>query len=107
MRQNVKHRLRNYRVREKLKVTLKDLNTVTKNETKENAEKILKEAYKLIDTASKKNIIHPNNANRKKSNMARLVAQMGAKKAEVAPKAKGTKKAVVAKEEPKEEVIEA
>jgi len=41
--------------------------------TKE-AEALLPGVYKSIDTAAKKNIIHKNNAARKKARMARLVA---------------------------------
>lgn len=38
------------------------------------AKKMLPAAYKAIDTAAKKNIIHRNNAGRKKSLLARMVA---------------------------------
>lgn len=101
MRQNVKHRLRNYRVRDELKFTLKGVLSTIKDDTKSDAEKVLKQAYKVIDTAAKKNILHPNTAAHKKSNMARLVAQMSAKTTEAAPaKTKTASKAASKKSSP-------
>ncbi len=41
---------------------------------KDEAAKVLPRAYKLIDMAAKKNLIHKNNAARKKSLLARLVS---------------------------------
>ena len=41
---------------------------------KDEALKLLPKVYKVIDTAAKKNIIHKNNAARKKSLYARMVA---------------------------------
>lgn len=43
---------------------------------KADAAKILPEAYKAIDMAAKKNIIHPRNAARKKSRMSRMLASI-------------------------------
>jgi small subunit ribosomal protein S20 len=41
---------------------------------KEEVIALLPKTYKVIDTAAKKGIIHPSNAARKKSSMARLAA---------------------------------
>lgn len=41
---------------------------------KDSALKFLSETFSIIDTASKKNVIHKNNAARKKSKLARLVS---------------------------------
>ena len=38
------------------------------------AKKAMPELYSVIDTAAKKNIIHKNNANRKKSRIAKAIA---------------------------------
>lgn len=75
---------------------------------KEDAEALLKKTYKVIDTAAKKNIIHPNNAARKKSQMAKLIVDMGKVKAET-PKKKGKAKAkakIVKAKPVKDEVAE-
>ncbi len=42
---------------------------------KEEAQKLLPEAYKAVDKAAKKNLIHKNAAARKKSQLAKAVAQ--------------------------------
>lgn len=46
---------------------------VTSTEDKELAEKYLKEAVSFIDRLSVKNVIHPNNAARKKSKLTSYV----------------------------------
>jgi small subunit ribosomal protein S20 len=108
-RQNAKHRVRNFRVRDVLKDSLKGVLEATKDGKKVEAEKALQTAYKAIDMADKKNIIHSNNAARKKSSMAKLVANMGKKKASTeTAKKKAAPKAAAKKEEAKvEEVAEA
>lgn len=42
---------------------------------KEEAQKLLPEAYKAVDKAAKRNLIHKNAAARKKSQLAKAVAQ--------------------------------
>ncbi len=44
-----------------------------KDKKPKEAKEALKKAYKVIDTATKKNILHKNNAARKKSRMSKLV----------------------------------
>lgn len=63
----------------RLKTELKKVLTMAKTDSKK-AEKQLSVAYKVIDTAAKKNIIHKNNAARKKSMLAKVVAKASAKK---------------------------
>lgn len=63
----------------RLKTELKKVLTLAKSDSKK-AEKQLSVAYKVIDTAAKKNIIHKNNAARKKSMLAKVVAKASAKK---------------------------
>ena len=48
---------------------------LTNEGKKDEAAKLLPSVYKTIDTAAKKNIIHPKNAARKKSRMAKLIAK--------------------------------
>lgn len=103
MKQAEIRRQRNYPVRSSMKTHMKKVLVLAKEGKKEEAEKLLPVTYKIIDTAAKKNIIHSNNAARKKSRLARSVANIKAGKT-AAPKA-----APVAKAEPKakkEEVAE-
>lgn len=74
MRQSLKARERNYKVRESLKKVIKDILKLSKAGKAEEAGKLLSQAYSVIDTAVKKNIIHKNNAARKKSRLAKTVA---------------------------------
>ncbi|MEI7477268.1 MAG: 30S ribosomal protein S20 [bacterium] len=45
----------------------------------ENAQELLVKAYSLIDKASKHNIVHKNNAARKKSRLTKFVAKAAGK----------------------------
>ena len=91
MRQSLKHRVRNYRVRTDLKLVIKEVMEVARHDKKEDAQKAVQKAYKIIDTAAKKGIIHSNNADRKKSHMARLIADMGQKKHDASATTKKSK----------------
>lgn len=57
----------------KVKTFVKKVVVMSKTDAA-GAEKLLPQAYKVIDTASKKNIIHRKNADHKKSLLARAVA---------------------------------
>jgi small subunit ribosomal protein S20 len=86
MKQAEKRRLKNLPVRSSMKTHMKKVLLLTKEGKKEEAEKLLPATYKVIDTAAKKNIIHSNNAARKKSRLARTIANIKAGNA-AAPKA--------------------
>ena len=73
MRQNVKRRARNFPVRSELKSLMKRELLMIKDGKVEEAVKFLPEVYSVIDMACKKNILHPNNAARKKSRLARAL----------------------------------
>ena len=73
-RQALTHYDRNQATRTKVKTYMKKVLTLTKAVKPEDAQKLLKEAYSVIDTACKKHILHPNNAARKKSRLAGTVA---------------------------------
>lgn len=66
MRQNKKRREHNNARRSKMRTLVKK---VLNTSDKEQAEKDLKEAVSFIDRLSAKNIIHPNRAARKKSQL--------------------------------------
>ena len=53
----------------------------------EEAKKVLPLVYSIIDKACKKNIIHKNNAGRKKSRLARALNEATAKGGQAAPAA--------------------
>ena len=72
-RQALAHYDRNQATRTKVKTFMKKVLTLGKTKPEE-AKKLLDEAYSVIDTACKKHILHPNNAARKKSRLARAVA---------------------------------
>jgi small subunit ribosomal protein S20 len=74
-RQALTHYDRNQATRTKVKTYMKKVLTMSKGKP-EDAQKLLQEAYSVLDTASKKHILHPNNAARKKSRLARAVAAM-------------------------------
>lgn len=60
----------------RLKTELKKILLLAKTDA-EKAKKILPEIYSVIDVAAKKHVIHKNNADRKKSRLAKLVEKAG------------------------------
>jgi small subunit ribosomal protein S20 len=109
-RQAIVRTERNKGWRTKLKTFMKKVQVLSKTNV-EDAKKLLPEAYSVIDTACKKNLIHKNNAARKKSLLARVVARgvtlpPKVKKEVVAkaPKAAKAKKVEAAAKETKAEV---
>jgi len=87
LRQNKVKRARNFPVRSQLKTTYKKAMTLISEGNREEAEKFLPYAYKIIDTAAKKNLIHDKNADRKKSNIAKALNAMGKGEVKVEEKA--------------------
>ncbi len=86
MRQAAVRRARNFPVRSELKTLIKKELLLVKEGKVEEAKKLLPEVYSIIDTACKKNIIHKNNASRKKARLAKALAAIdkgGAKKEKV------------------------
>jgi len=81
MRQNVKRKARNVPVRSKLKTLVKNMKVMIKDGKLEEAVKSLPAVFSTIDTACKKNLIHKNNASRKKSGLAKALNELQAKNA--------------------------
>jgi small subunit ribosomal protein S20 len=100
-RQAIVRTERNKGWRTKLKTFMKKVQVLSKTNV-EDAKKLLPEAYSVIDTATKKHLIHKNNAARKKSLLARSVARG----VTLPPKAKKEVVAKVAKA-PKAKKVEA
>ncbi len=72
-RQALKNYERNKALRTRLKTYMKKALTAQKS-APEEAKTLLASVYSVIDTAAKKRIIHKNNAARKKSRIARILA---------------------------------
>ena len=103
MKQNNKARARRFPVRNEMKTLFKNGLKLIKDGKAEEAAKFMPKVYSIIDTACKKDIIHKNNAARKKSRLAKALNELQTKgskapKAEKAPAAKA-EKAPAAKEE--------
>ena len=62
--------------RTRMKTMVKKVMTLAKEGKKDDAAKALPEAFKAVDMAMKRNIIHWKNAARKKSLLSRTVAAM-------------------------------
>ena len=74
-RQDKKKHLRNLRVKLQIKKTLKKFQALILEKKLEEAKAFLKQVYKQLDKAAKKEIIHPNTARRKKSRLALRLAK--------------------------------
>ncbi|MDF2379026.1 MAG: 30S ribosomal protein S20 [Candidatus Gracilibacteria bacterium] len=74
MKQDKKKTIRNNVFRNRLTSRMKELTNAVKEQKIADLPKLLTSAYKAIDTACKKNLIKKNNAARKKSRMAKMVA---------------------------------
>lgn len=99
LKQSEKNRSRNRHFSEIYKESVKKLERAVAAKSGNFAE-LLSEVYSRIDTLAKKNIIHTNNASRKKSAFAKLVKSVPGADAPVAAKPKAEKKAPVAKKAP-------
>lgn len=99
LKQSEKNRSRNRHFSEIYKESVKKLERAVAAKSGNFAE-LLSEVYSRIDTLAKKNIIHSNNASRKKSAFAKLVKAVPGADAPVAAKPKAEKKAPVAKKAP-------
>jgi len=91
VRQSEKHRVRNLALKTEMKTYIKKFLSAVKDGKKEEAEKLMPKAYKLIDTAAKKHVIHRRNADNKKALLARNLKNIGAPKAAVVKKDKSDK----------------
>ncbi|MCU0652597.1 MAG: 30S ribosomal protein S20 [Candidatus Omnitrophica bacterium] len=76
-RSDEKKHLRNIRVTQHLKKTLKKFQALMAAKNANEAKDFLKKVFSELDKAAKKKIIHPNTASRKKSRLARRLAKTG------------------------------
>ena len=85
---------RNYNVRTAVRKSMRAVADAVQAGDKAGAEKLMSNAYKQIDMATKKNVLQKNTAARRKSLLARTVAKVGT---EVAAKPVAAKKKPAAK----------
>lgn len=81
MRQSAARKIRNFPIRSELKTYIKKILLLVKENKAEEAKALLPQVYKVIDMASKKNIIHKKNAARKKSRISKMLNPSKAKAA--------------------------
>ena len=74
-RQNETRRERRQPFKTRLKTTIRTFTDLMKEGKKDEAAKMLPAVMKVIDTAAKKNLIHRNTANRKKSRLSLMVSK--------------------------------
>jgi len=72
LRGSAKKKAVNDRNKKKVKETIKNIEKLVKEKKKDEAKKLLPEAYSAIDKACKKGVIKKNNASRKKSRLSKI-----------------------------------
>lgn len=94
VRQQEKRRQRNLITIRKYRTLVKEFTLLVEEGKKDEAIKLYPTVQKSIDMAAKKNILHKNNAGRKKSQLAKMIAEGATVKKEVKKKAAPKKKVV-------------
>ncbi len=95
VKQNEVARVRNHSQLSKMRSFIKNIVRWVEGGELKKAEDVFNDAQKAIDTCAKKNLIHKNNAARKKSRISKLISRAKAhpqQEKEVASKAKKTTK---------------
>ena len=72
LRQSKKKRLSNINYNKKIKDLSKELGLLVSQKKMDEAKKLLPQVYKIIDKATKVNVLKKNTASRRKSKMARM-----------------------------------
>jgi small subunit ribosomal protein S20 len=75
-RQDKKRRLRNLKIKQELKKTVKKFRALLLGQNINEAKTLLGKLYSQLDKAAKKRIIHPKTVNRKKSRLAKNLAKV-------------------------------
>lgn len=76
LRQNIKRRASNLRVKRQAKEAIKQIKKLIINKEKQKAEEMLPFVYKKIDKMAKKGIIKKNNSARKKSRLTKAINKL-------------------------------
>lgn len=80
VRISAKAQARNYGTRSRVHTAVKRVRDMAQKGDVESAKSALPLAYKALDTAAKKGVIHKNAAARGKSRLSKLIAKMGQNK---------------------------
>lgn len=72
-RKNLVRRARRQPFKTQLKTQIRKYTDLVKAGKADEAAKTLPQVFKAIDTATKKHLLHPNNASRKKSSLSRMI----------------------------------
>jgi len=73
-RADTKKHLRNLKIKQQLKKTIKKFQALLSVKKADEAKALLKKVFSELDKAAKKRIIHPNTADRKKSRFSKRLA---------------------------------
>jgi len=73
MRQNKKNQAKNLKNKKLMKKSIKNMDTLIKSKKADEAKAELPKTFSVIDSCEKKNILHKNNAARKKARLNKLV----------------------------------
>lgn len=73
LRQNKKRERKNLAYKKKMKDLAKKVQSLVKDNKKEEAKNLLSQLYKAIDKAAKKGVIKKNTASRKKSRLTKMI----------------------------------
>ncbi|MFT7616620.1 MAG: small subunit ribosomal protein S20 [Planctomycetota bacterium] len=76
VRQDEVRRMRNKGLRSSMRTAIRRVNEAVEAANKDGAQSALVIAMKRIDKCAKINILHKNNASRRKSNLSRLVGKL-------------------------------
>ena len=74
-RQDKKRRLRNLKIKQQLKKTIKKFQALLSAKNINEAKALLGKVFSQLDKAAKKQIIHPRTADRKKSRLTKRLAK--------------------------------
>lgn len=75
MKQSRKRREFNSKIKDSVKKSVKEVRQLIKAGKKNEAAEVMKKAMSALDKAAKKNVIHKNNAARRKSRLAKALAK--------------------------------
>ena len=79
LRRNYKHQMHNMDIKTDIKKAVKEFLAATREKKMDDAKSLLKNVYKKIDKATKRNIFHKKTASRRKSKYAKMLTQSKSK----------------------------
>lgn len=86
LRQNKRRKAHNDRLRNRMKKALKRQNTLVEEGKREEAEKNMKNVYKILDKTAKKNVITEGKADRIKSRLTKKLNELSQNNVKTAKK---------------------